>query len=131
MLKIIIGFITALVLYDLLLIYDVLFHTHTAPLLLNIDFLTHQPHVHILLEFALHTLISLVVTWIAGSLYEQGRPLRLLLAGLFLFFIILFPLMVMVAESPIYIISLKEFSGWMIGHTVYLITLYLLVRKIL
>ncbi|TDM14311.1 hypothetical protein [Macrococcus bovicus] len=126
-----IGIVTALILYDILLIYDTLFGTHTAPLLLNIDFLTHRPHVHILLEFALHTFISLVVAWTAGSLYERGRPLRPFMIGLFLFFIILFPLMVIVAESPVYIISPKEFSGWMIGHTFYLITLYLLIRKML
>ncbi|WJP97403.1 hypothetical protein [Macrococcus bovicus] len=125
------GIITALILYDTLVIYDTLFGTHTAPLLLNIDFLTHRPHVHILLEFALHTFISLAVAWIAGSLYERGRSLRPFMIGLFLFFIILFPLMVIVAESPVYIISPKEFSGWMIGHTFYLITLYLLMRKML
>ncbi|ULG71502.1 hypothetical protein [Macrococcus brunensis] len=127
--KTIIGIITAFILYDTLIIYDILFGTHTAPLLLNIDFLTHRPHVHILLEFALHTFISLVVAWTAGSFYERGRSLRPFMIGLFLFFIILFPLMVMIAESPVYIISLKEFSGWMIGHTLYLLALSFLIRR--
>ncbi|WP_133428629.1 hypothetical protein [Macrococcus hajekii] len=81
------------------------------------------------IEFALHTAISLAIAWTIGILYESRTTIRTVMTGLFIFFIVLFPLMIMMAQSPLYTLSITEYTVWMIGQAIYLLSLYLLMRK--
>ncbi|WP_414045271.1 hypothetical protein ACMGE5_02420 [Macrococcus equi] len=113
----------------LLVIGDYFCHTQTERLLLNIDFITHQKKVALLIELIPHILVSIVLYKTLQYLYHKKKLLYLPIIFAITIFIALYFILLDIARYYEYHTSIKMFIVWMIAHVIYLLIVYILIRK--
>ncbi|WP_414055640.1 hypothetical protein [Macrococcus equi] len=123
------GTITGCILYVLLVIGDYFCHTQTERLLLNIDFITHQKKVALLIELIPHILVSIVLYKTLQYLYHKKKLLYLPIIFAITIFIALYFILLDIARYYEYHTSIKMFVVWMTAHIIYLLIVYIFIRK--
>lgn len=127
--KIILGMLSGLSLYILLLIGDYCFGTNTVRLLLNIDFLTHQKEMVLWKELLPHFIVSIILFSTLEQLYRKGTLFKIALLITILVFILLYFLLINIAVYQQYSSSLPMFLVWMVGHVIYLYIVYQFMKE--
>lgn len=127
--KIILGMLSGLSLYILLLIGDYCFGTNTVRLLLNIDFLTHQKEMVLWKELLPHFIVSIILFSTLEQLYRKGTLFKIALLITILVFILLYFLLINIAVYQQYSSSLLMFLVWMVGHVIYLYIIYQFMKE--
>ncbi len=127
--KIILGMLSGLSLYILLLIGDYCFGTNTVRLLLNIDFLTHQKEMVLWKELLPHFIVSIILFSTLEQLYRKGKLFKIALLITILVFILLYFLLINIAVYQQYLSSLPMFLVWMVGHVIYLYIVYQFMKE--
>lgn len=127
--KIILGILSGLSLYILLVVGDYCFGTNTVRLLLNIDFLTHQKEIALWKELFPHFIVSVILFIMLEQLYRQGNLFKIALIITVLVFILLYFLLINIAVYQQYPSSLPMFLVWMVGHVIYLCIVYQFIKE--
>lgn len=127
--KIILGMLSGLSLYILLLIGDYCFGTNTVRLLLNIDFLTHQKEMVLWKELLPHFFVSIILFSTLEQLYRKETLFKIALLITILVFILLYLLLINIAVYQQYSSSLPMFLVWMVVHVIYLYIVYQFMKE--
>ncbi|MCI2946892.1 magnesium-transporting ATPase (P-type) [Staphylococcus caledonicus] len=95
--------------------------THLTLLLINIDFLADPSKVPLVVELLIHVLIGFIIYIVFLFIYHISKPLyNLSYVLLMLIFIVLYPLLIMLARREIFQFSWLEYGLWMVAHIIFI-----------
>lgn len=105
------------------LVMDVLFQkTHLTLLLLNIDFLTNPNNISVFTEVLIHLGIGLIIYIVFLILYHASRKIyHLGYWVLVLIFLVMYPVLITIAQRPFFHFSWMEYLWWMVAHIIFII----------
>ncbi|CAM4115628.1 hypothetical protein CD116_07640 [Staphylococcus schweitzeri] len=135
-LKVLLHFTAAIFISFMLLWMNMLIdilskQTHLKALLLNLDFLIPSDNAPYTLEIICHLLIGSVIYFVFVLLFRTSKRLYYLCyIPLFLLFIALYPLLVFIAQRPIFQFSVTELIGWIITHIFFMSLMALVIPRI-
>lgn len=95
--------------------------THLTLLLINIDFLAEPSKVPLVVELLIHVLIGFIIYIVFLFIYHISKPFYNLSYVLLMFiFIVLYPLLIMLARREIFQFSWLEYGLWMVAHIIFI-----------
>ncbi|TDL94279.1 hypothetical protein ERX27_09210 [Macrococcus brunensis] len=113
------AIVSSLSLYIVLLLLDQLFHTQTALLLLNIDFMIKS--APFIIELGLHVMAGVVLYYMLSILYRYRTLFKAALLVSLIQFIFLYFQLTALAVTDSLVLSASGFIIWLAGHLVYLL----------
>ncbi|MFU0761380.1 hypothetical protein ABH524_002395 [Staphylococcus pasteuri] len=135
-LKILYHFLSAIIISFILLISNVVIdlflqHTHLTQLLLNIDFLTNPQNVPTWMEIIIHLFIGISIYIVFVILYYISKHFyHLAYLPLMIIFVIMYPLLISIAQRLFFTFSWLEYMWWMIAHIIFTLLMYISISFI-
>lgn len=95
-------------------------HTHLTLLLINIDFLVDPSKTPLALEIFIHIMIGISIYIIFLIIYRISKLIyKLSYLFLMITFILLYPLLIFIAQRSIFQFSWIEYGLWIIAHIIF------------
>lgn len=126
------AFIISAILLITTMVMDVLLqNTHLTQLLLNIDFLIDPKKVPTFVEVLIHLSIGMTIYIVFLIIYHTSKMLYFLAyIPLTFIFIMMYPLLIAIAQRSFFKFSLNEYTWWIIAHIVFMILLAISIPTI-
>ncbi|EHJ08081.1 hypothetical protein [Staphylococcus simiae] len=104
---------------------------HLTQLLLNIDFIANPADTPFIIELLLHLALGLSIYVIFVFIYRYVKRFYLLCYGfLFVVFIVLYPLLIIIAVRPIFQFTILAWLWWIVCHILFMLLMMVTISII-